>query len=171
MSLIGLMESITFFESFTTEEKSSFVQTEDLFVTLKPGEFLIKEGPDEDDSFFIVMDGQVNITKEGLPGKVLATLGSGSVLGEMTFLTGRPRSTNVITEEGVTVFKVNQGTMNRLKAPMQVKILRQLTDILVGRLEQLTEDIVQQKRINETLTLALREKVLSNAEGSAEASS
>ncbi|MBF0110047.1 MAG: cyclic nucleotide-binding domain-containing protein [Magnetococcales bacterium] len=161
MSLMGLLESITFFESFTSEEKSSFTQTEDLFLTLKPGEFLIREGPDADDSFFIILDGQVNITKESLPGKVLTTLGSGAILGEMTFLTGNPRSTNVIAEEGATVFKVNQGTMNRLGAPMQVKILRQLTDILVGRLEKLTEDIVQQKRINETLTLALREKILS----------
>ncbi|HIJ84195.1 MAG TPA: cyclic nucleotide-binding domain-containing protein, partial [Magnetococcales bacterium] len=95
------------------------------------------------------------------PGKVLTTLGSGAVLGEMTFLTGNPRSTNVITEEGVTVFKVNQGTMNRLAAHMQVKILRQLTDILVNRLNTITENMVQQKRINETLTLALREKILS----------
>lgn len=161
MSLLGLLDSIAFFESFTTEEKTAFVQTEDLFVTLGPGEFLIKEGPDEDGSFFIILDGQVNITKDGLPGKVLAVLSSGAVLGEMTFLTGNPRSTNVVSEEGVTVFKVNQGTMNRLGAPMQVKILRQLTDILVGRLEKITEDMVQQKRINETLTLALREKILS----------
>ncbi|HIJ83726.1 MAG TPA: hypothetical protein HPQ00_05920, partial [Magnetococcales bacterium] len=59
MSLLGLLESIAFFESFTNDEKLFFVQTEDLFVTLGPGEFLIKEGPDSDDSFFIVLDGQV----------------------------------------------------------------------------------------------------------------
>ncbi|HAT49325.1 MAG: cyclic nucleotide-binding domain-containing protein [Nitrospirae bacterium] len=162
MSLIGLLENIPFFESFTNDEKSSFVQSEDLFVTLKPGEFLIREGPDPDNAFFIILEGQVTITKNSLPDTVLAILGAGAVLGEMTFLSGHPRSTHVIAEEGVTVFKVNQHTMNRLDAHLQVKILRQLTEVLIGRLEKLTNDMVQQKRINETLTLALRGKILSS---------
>lgn len=161
MSLMGFLEQIAFFEGFTNDEKAVFVQNKEFFVSLNPSEFLIKEGPDPDDSFFIILEGQVIITKNDLPGRVLATQGAGAVLGEVTFLTGHPRSTNVIAEEGVTAFKVNQGTINRLEAPMQVKILRQLAGVLVDRLENLTDDLVQQKRINETLTLALRGKVLS----------
>ncbi|MBF0434823.1 MAG: cyclic nucleotide-binding domain-containing protein [Magnetococcales bacterium] len=160
MSLMGFMEQIAFFEGFTNDEKAIFVQNEDFFVTVSPAELLIKEGPDADDSFFIILDGQVAITKNDLPGRVLSTLGAGAILGEMTFLTGHARSTNVVAEEGVTAFKINQKTMNRLDAPMQVKILRQLTGVLVERLDKLTSDLVQQKRMNETLTLALREKVL-----------
>ncbi len=61
------------------------------------GQVLIREG-DTDAALYIVVSGQVSVTKRGTAGGTdlhLQTLGPGSFVGEMTLLDGSPRSATV----------------------------------------------------------------------------
>jgi len=61
------------------------------------GQVLIREG-DTDAALYIVVSGQVSVTKRGTASGAdlhLQTLGPGSFVGEMTLLDGSPRSATV----------------------------------------------------------------------------
>ena len=61
------------------------------------GQVLIREG-DTDAALYIVVSGQVSVTKRGASGVAdlhLQTLGPGSFVGEMALLDGSPRSATV----------------------------------------------------------------------------
>lgn len=62
------------------------------------GAVLITEGQPVDE-IYMVIDGSVDVTAAALPGKVLANLGSGEVLGELSFLDDRPPTATVTTSE------------------------------------------------------------------------
>ncbi|HUS17177.1 MAG TPA: cyclic nucleotide-binding domain-containing protein [Chloroflexia bacterium] len=61
------------------------------------GQVLIREG-DTDAALYIIVSGEVSVTKRGAPGNPdlqLATQGPGAFVGEMTLLDGSPRSATV----------------------------------------------------------------------------
>ncbi|HEV8629089.1 MAG TPA: mechanosensitive ion channel family protein [Thermoanaerobaculia bacterium] len=69
------------------------------------GEVLVREGA-HGDSLFIVEHGKVLVTKasdDGSGAVTLATLGEGGFFGEMSLLTGEPRSATVTAEGGCEV--------------------------------------------------------------------
>ncbi|MBF0369719.1 MAG: cyclic nucleotide-binding domain-containing protein [Magnetococcales bacterium] len=95
--LLGILDSQRLFRIFTADEKEILVQQE-AFITLRrydKGEFLIREGTEEARGFYLLLAGFASVVKTGtsIP---LATLGPGDFFGEISFLTGRPRATNVI---------------------------------------------------------------------------
>lgn len=67
------------------------------------GDKLIEEGT-KTDEMFIILDGQVNVT---VHSKKVAKLGSGEIVGEMSFLDTRPSSATVSALEDVTVLQLD----------------------------------------------------------------
>ena len=67
------------------------------------GDKLIEEGT-KTDQMFIILDGQVNVT---VHSKKIAKLGSGEIVGEMSFLDTRPSSATVSALEDVTVLQLD----------------------------------------------------------------
>jgi CRP/FNR family transcriptional regulator, cyclic AMP receptor protein len=55
------------------------------------GETVTREG-DEGDAFFVVVDGRLDVTRNGM---TLRELGPGDFLGEIALIDGRPRSATV----------------------------------------------------------------------------
>ena len=62
------------------------------------GEVLITEG-EPTEYLFLVISGAFEVTSKALPGKVLARLGAGEVLGELSFLDSRPPLASVTAAE------------------------------------------------------------------------
>lgn len=97
------------------------------------GEHVIEEGA-EGDSMFILLRGtaQVSISKNGsaIP---LATLGAGDCFGEMSLLTGEPRSATVRAERDCYVMEIGK--------PVMAEIIRETPDCL----QQLSEILAQRK--------------------------
>ncbi|MBF0625870.1 MAG: cyclic nucleotide-binding domain-containing protein [Magnetococcales bacterium] len=155
MLLLKLIEQIPFFWQFTPDERSQLVEGETFFVTYQKGNFLIREGDQEDSALLILIKGRVAITKSVNPDVTLATLEPGAVIGEMSFLTGQPRATNVIAREEVTAFRIASQEMESLDVRMQMKIQHQLILILVDRLGQVNQTLAKQKQANQTLAKAL----------------
>lgn len=74
----------------------------------KKGDFLIKEG-DVSKDVFLIVEGNVLITKEiKTIKKVLATLGPGEIVGEMSFFESTLRSASCIADSSVLAIVFNQ---------------------------------------------------------------
>jgi len=67
------------------------------------GSVLIRQGQPIS-SFYLLLSGKLAVVDERLDGRELATLGSGEIVGEMSFLDARPPSATVrVVEDGVVL--------------------------------------------------------------------
>jgi CRP-like cAMP-binding protein len=80
----------------------------------RKGEILVREG-DTDTLAYIILSGSVEIFR-AIKGKkvVLATLGSGNIIGEMELITERPRTVSVAALEDTIVSAVNRDTFESM---------------------------------------------------------
>jgi CRP/FNR family cyclic AMP-dependent transcriptional regulator len=91
----------------------------------RAGEDLIRMG-DKDDSFYILTSGAVDVVIDGANGLiVLATIGEGSVFGEIAFFDGEPRSATIRAKTRGTAVRVTRQNFERLAA-WEPAIARQL---------------------------------------------
>ncbi len=91
----------------------------------RAGEDLIRVG-DKDDSFYILTIGEVNVVIDGADDEiVLATIGEGSVFGEIAFFDGAPRSATIRAQTPGTAVRVTRENFDALAAWEPV-IARQL---------------------------------------------
>lgn len=79
------------------------------FKPFENDEVICKAG-DPGDKMFIIINGKVNVvvSSEDSEEKVIASLGGGDYFGEMSLLTGEPRSASVITTEPSEMFILNK---------------------------------------------------------------
>ncbi|MGC9984367.1 MAG: mechanosensitive ion channel family protein [Polyangia bacterium] len=103
----------------------------DLFATLEPaerellarglcrrpfaaGESIIRQGT-PGDSMFIIAGGEVHVslTQAGM-NRVIATLGPGDFVGEMSLMTGEPRAATCLAATDVMSFELDHATFQRL---------------------------------------------------------
>jgi CRP/FNR family transcriptional regulator, cyclic AMP receptor protein len=91
----------------------------------RAGEDLIRVG-DKDDSFYILTVGEVNVVIGGTEDEtVLATIGEGSVFGEIAFFDGEPRSATIRAKTQGTAVRVTRESFDTLAA-WEPAIARQL---------------------------------------------
>jgi CRP-like cAMP-binding protein len=76
-------------------------------ITLGPLERLVREGA-EGASLFVLAEGTLEVTVRREDGRdwPLGTVGPGAVIGEMSLLTGAPRSATVRAVDGATVYEI-----------------------------------------------------------------
>ena len=78
------------------------------------GETLVRQG-DGGGSLFVVVDGEVRVRRsDGGVARELARLGPGSFFGEMSLLTGEPRSASVLALDEVEVVVVEKAAFSTL---------------------------------------------------------
>jgi CRP-like cAMP-binding protein len=103
-------------------------------LTLGPTERLVVQGA-EGDSLFVLADGELEVLLRQEDGRdvVVDTMAKGAVVGEMSLLTGAPRTATVRALEGAVVYEI--GT--RQYAPLiaaHPELLDQLADLMVERM-------------------------------------
>ena len=100
-------------------------------------DFIIKEG-DSNISLYVLIKGRVHITKDGneLP---LATLYPGAIFGEMSFLSKKPRYSNVVADGAVIVIKMDGEFFRNVPPEIKDKIKDYLIDLLIHRLDAMNE--------------------------------
>jgi CRP-like cAMP-binding protein len=137
----------------------SFDQIEELAsssskLLFSKGEILVQQG-DSGDSLFIITDGKVDVSVSDSSGRKthLANLQSGSYFGEMSLLTGEPRSASVVALAETEVIVVEKSGMAEL-LENEESIIEPLSAILAKRLEELsgrvTDQTVKEEKADQT---------------------
>lgn len=142
MDILALLKKIAFFSVFDEEELKLLSRNYNHFVQFKEKERIIKEG-EEDFSLMVLIKGRSIVTKNAKPETALAQLKPGAILGEVSFLTKRPRTTNVVAVDPCIVFKMDADGIGKLGLKIENKMKNQLIEILVARLEQMNQSLVE----------------------------
>ena len=97
---VKLLKEVDLFSSLSEEHLMLFAQMAN-YKSYAKDEIIIKENDTENQSFFLIVKGQVKVFISGIDGKevILATLNEGEFFGEMSLIDGEPRSASVIALE------------------------------------------------------------------------
>ncbi len=107
---------VAFFGAFPREALEKLLSSTCVY-TFQPGVVLVREG-EEGRSMFLIEDGTVEVTTTDSSGSTiaLASLGTGDFFGEVSVLTGRPRTATVIATTTVTVIEVGKEDLDQITA-------------------------------------------------------
>ena len=107
-------------------------------VTVKPGRDLITEG-DVGREFLVITEGEATVRRGG---KVVARLGPGDFMGELSVIAGVPRTASVTADMEMVVSVLNRREFSAL-LDAQPKVARKILVGAVKRLHDLEPAIVQ----------------------------
>ena len=133
-----LVKPLDFFRGFSDAEIWEIIRAS-VWQEAAPGEAIIQEG-DIDDSFFVIIHGAVNVTKQG---RLLGRLKSGECFGEMGYLNKTRRTATVNAEGQVSLMKVNATLIEQVSADCQLRFSRVFLRVLSERLAKTTELVVR----------------------------
>ena len=136
------IEGIEFFKGFTEEEKKSVSAFSGQILIYKPKSTIIKEGMEETSVFFI-LKGMVDVNFEEQSTIVLAELGPGSIIGEMSFICGMPRTANVVAKEETMVLRLEGIVFQKIKPSVQNKFKDKVIDILLQRIDAISDKLLK----------------------------
>lgn len=133
---------IPLFAGFSQEEFNDFTKVMNVH-PLPAGVPIVEQG-DSGKSVYIIASGSVKVYTVMLSGERvdLAQLWPGDFFGEMSFLTGKPRSATVETAEDSLVLEVTEDKLRELTAqrPRVLEVLQKYSDM---RSKGTTEKILQ----------------------------
>ena len=147
-----------FFQEFSDDEKAKLVNTFGIFEKYKEGETIITEG-ESGSALFVVLAGSIRITKSTLapvqeghiplqePEEVtIAELKAGSIFGEISLISNRPRNSNALADSPqVVVMKITTETIEKFNLRIQKKFQAQLILTLVQRLDDMNSKFIKLK--------------------------
>ena len=156
--ILEFIERLPFFQEFSDEEKAKLVNTSGIFEKYKDGETIISEG-DSGSALFVVLTGSIRITKSTLapvrdghislqePEEItIAELKAGSLFGEVSLISNRPRNTNALADsQQVVVMKITKEIIERFNLVIQKKFQAQLILTLVQRLDDMNSKYIKLK--------------------------
>jgi cAMP-dependent protein kinase regulator len=95
------------FEMLSPEERTAFVQEMEL-ETHDEGSVVITEG-DPGTSMYVIASGEVKVYTRGTAGTIyLARLGEGDFFGEVSVLTGKPRTATITASQRTEVLRLDK---------------------------------------------------------------
>lgn len=116
-------------------------------INIKNGETLFREG-DPGDAVYAVLEGQLEVVKgNGSAAQVLAKVGQGAVLGEMSLLGGgAQRSASAVASSEARLLKISAAGFNKLISSDNVaalKVVSALAQVMSHRLQQANEKLME----------------------------
>jgi small-conductance mechanosensitive channel/CRP-like cAMP-binding protein len=108
VDLDRVLSKVAIFEPLTNEERGWLLEAASM-VDFAGGEPVIRQG-EAGDAMYVIVSGsaRVAVRSDGGGEKIVATLKPGEVFGEMSLLTGEPRSASVYAEEGLVLCSVSR---------------------------------------------------------------
>lgn len=115
------------FEDMTDEEREALVQQMEL-QTFDEGDIVITEG-EQGSSLYVIVSGEVKVYTRGPKGEsfYLATLGAGDFFGEVSVLTGKPRTATITASTRSELLRLDKEKLDTVVAqhPRVHEILEQ----------------------------------------------
>ena len=159
ISVLDFIKSLPFFDDFSDEEKSEIISKEGIFEKYKEGETIIKEGEIES-WLYVILLGKIRLTKSlenADEGRIslnepvhitVKDLEIGSIFGEISLITNRPRNvTAIAASPDVAVMKVTGEILESLDKSIQMKFQKQLLLKLAENLDDMNTECVKQKSV------------------------
>lgn len=129
--LLNYILSLTFFSDFSENQINEILSASNL-IKVEPDKTIIEEG-EIDDSFYILISGEVLVRKEE---QDVAVLEKGQCFGEMAYLTGEPRTATIITKNECILLKFSSILLNRLPEDIQLLFFKKFTTTIIKRLSK-----------------------------------
>jgi serine/threonine protein kinase len=132
------VKQLDFFQGFPDVEIWEIVRAGN-WQDYADGEEIIVEG-DLDDSFYIIVNGEVSVQKIG---KELRVLFAGDCFGEMGYLAKTKRTATIVARGATSLLKVNSTVISQVSLNCQVRFLKVFLRTLIHRLSVTTEMMSQ----------------------------
>lgn len=144
--VVSIFADIELFQNLSGDELSELVRACDQ-LHYEPGQVLFEQG-DASDALFIVSRGELEVVGRSEVGEkvVLAILGQGTVVGEMSLIEGGPRSATVRSVSECDIFRLDRETffeMRRQNRPVAYKVILGLA-ATVGERRRQTDARIQE---------------------------
>ena len=139
MILYEQIKDMPMFEHFLENEIKGFAEMENSLLVFNKDDVIIKERSLFTSLYLLIM-GSLWITKTGFDTP-LSTLKPGAIFGEMSFLTVKPRPSNVVAIEKVMIMKMDKEFFRNAKPEIRDRIKDYLIEILVNRLDTMNESL------------------------------
>ena len=158
ISIMDFIKGLPFFDEFSDDEKSKIINMEGVFEKYNEGEEIIKQGKVES-WLFVILLGKVRLTKsltENIDEKRISLknpfvitvkeLGIGSIFGEISLITKRPRNvTAVAAAPEVAVMKITEEIVNDFDKSVQMKFQKKLLLKLAENLDDMNTQFIKLK--------------------------
>ncbi|MFQ5451113.1 MAG: cyclic nucleotide-binding domain-containing protein [Nitrospinaceae bacterium] len=142
--LLKILDGIPFFDIFDPSEKKELASSNNYVIDCDPDTKIVCQG-DMDFSVYILLRGEVTLTRDEQPDFAITTLKPGAVFGEISFLNRCPRPTNVLARGKVKVLMLNGELFKTLSNSTQIKLKDQFIKILTDRIEEMNGALMQIK--------------------------
>jgi CRP/FNR family transcriptional regulator, cyclic AMP receptor protein len=152
------IERLPFFKEFSAAEREKLLHASGIFEKFKVGEVIISEG-ELSAAVFVILTGTIIIQKrikadvkenhislQEPEDITIAELKAGSIFGEISLISHRPRNTSAIASSNqVVVMKITNEIIEKFNLAIQKKFQSQLIQILVERLDDMNEKFIKLK--------------------------
>ena len=135
----GAVKQLDFFQGFPEAEIWEIVRAAQ-WQDYEEGAQVIVEG-DLDDSFYIIVHGEVKVQKAG---RQLRGLYAGDCFGEMGYLAKTRRTATIAASGPTSLLKLNSSVISQASLNCQVRFLKVFLRTLIHRLSLTTEKMVQE---------------------------
>ena len=139
MDLFELIQPMPLFKHFSEDEVRAFAAMTSALHEFKKGDVIIEEG-DRMSSLYLLIQGSILITKSGY-NTPISRLNPGAVFGEMSFLTKKPRYSNVIANDTALVMKMDDPFFEKIPPGIKDKLKDYLIELLINRLDTMNESL------------------------------
>ena len=126
-------DNMSIIKHLTPAEKNILAAIDHSVLTFKKDDIIIQQGQ-ECSSLYLLVKGSVLITKTGHAVPV-CKLTPGAIFGEMSFFSKKPRHSNVVASESVTVIQMDDHFFSNIDPDIRDKIKNYLIELLVNRLD------------------------------------
>ena len=131
---LNALKKIDFFKEFSMSELAEVVSTTS-WVRHEAASKIISEG-EIDDSFFIIVSGEVVVRKRG---KRLAMLNAGDCFGEMAWIGKTKRTASIVSMSSSVLMKMNASMLEQMSMSTQFRFYKVFATTLIRRLARTSE--------------------------------
>jgi CRP-like cAMP-binding protein len=150
MDIADLLKDVPLFDNFSDEEIQTLAEMAPPIKEYEKDEYLIREG-DLSSTLFLLVKGVCLITREQDGANIqLSRLKPGEIFGEMSWVSGKPRQSNVVANEDVTAIEMDREFFDSIPAEMSSKIKDYLIELLIKRLDNMNEAIMRISKLMRT---------------------
>ncbi len=150
MTSVERLREVPLFSELSHEDLSRLSRGSEE-VNVEAGNVLFSEG-DEGDRAFVVLEGEIEITKATAKGEVLLAVQTRGVVGEMALLENAPRNASVRARTDATLLAIPKARLDEL-LDASPAALRAFLRVMLSRLRDTQASLQQTERMAQLGTL------------------